>query len=231
MTPLAPSRSLCRIGAMALALALAGCADRRELATASVPDDYRARHPIVVTEAEEAIEIPVASSETGLSLSAKSRVEAFGNRFLGSESSVLRVGVPTGSWNEAAAKLAAEDAVRVLRKRGIGHGRVIVGPFDARGLEGPVPIRLSYSALAARTAPCGNWPEDLGNTMDNREYHNFGCASQQNLAAQIADPRDLLAPRGMSEIDAQRRTEMLGKYRRGERTGAAAPASDLDYSW
>jgi len=42
--------------------------------------------------------------------------------------------------------------------------------------------------MAAEVGPCGLWPRDLGPTYDrehyeNRQYHNFGCASQRNLAA------------------------------------------------
>ena len=69
----------------------------------------------------------------------------------------------------------------------------------------------------------------MTDTSENKNYFNFGCASQQNLAAQIADPRDLLSPRGVDSIDAGRRTTVLDNYRRGEPTTTAAGSSEIEY--
>ncbi|MDE1996302.1 MAG: pilus assembly protein CpaD, partial [Rhizobiaceae bacterium] len=43
----------------------------------------------------------------------------------------------------------------------------------------------------------------------------FGCASQNNLAAQVANPTDLIAPRAMSPIDADQRSKVIDNYRNG----------------
>ena len=62
-------------------------------------------------------------------------------------------------------------------------------------------IRLSYPKISAVAGPCGLWPEDLGPNIDNpgynenKPYHNFGCATQRNLAAMIDNPADLEQPR------------------------------------
>ena len=64
------------------------------------------------------------------------------------------------------------------------------------------------------------WPSDLGPTYDqdyneNREYWNLGCANQRNLAAMVANPADLMQPRGESPSYTPRRTVALEKYRAG----------------
>ena len=51
------------------------------------------------------------------------------------------------------------------------------------------------------------------NTFENKNYYNFGCATQNNLAAQIADPNDLLGPRRMTPADATQRGQALKRYR------------------
>ena len=61
----------------------------------------------------------------------------------------------------------------------------------------------------------------VNSSKENKQYHNLGCASQNNLAAMIANPADLLAPRGMSEIDAARRATVIDNYRQGNQTNAA----------
>jgi pilus assembly protein CpaD len=69
-------------------------------------------------------------------------------------------------------------------------------------------------AMTASTGECGRWPDDLlANTSENKHYANFGCASQNNLAAQISNPGDLIAPRGMTPIDAERRSTVIEAYR------------------
>ena len=223
-----------RVSSLALVAGLTllgGCADRHSIEVGSIPDDFRTRHPIVVSEAEEVLEIPIVSSETRLPGASRDRVRHFATRFLRSGSAAIRVLLPSGSQNAAAAELASNDVMRELKREGIKQERILVQPYQAVGLNGPAPIRLSFSTLAAKTGPCGRWPEDLGNTHENKNYFNFGCASQQNLAAQIADPRDLLEPRGLGEIDAERRTNMLDNYRNGEITSSDRPSTEIDYDF
>jgi pilus assembly protein CpaD len=76
---------------------------------------------------------------------------------------------------------------------------------------------MTFVAVTALTGECGQWPTDLfGPTViDNTNWENFGCASQQNLAAQIANPSDLVGPRGMSPIDAEERAQVISVYRQG----------------
>ena len=49
--------------------------------------------------------------------------------------------------------------------------------------------------MRAQTDKCGRWPEDLLHDAENKHYADFGCSYQNNLAAQIANPADLLGPR------------------------------------
>ena len=99
-------------------------------------------------------------------------------------------------------------------KSGLPANKVVVENYSAVDPEEAAPIRLSYFAIAASTSACGQWPEDLVvNTFENKNYYNFGCATQNNLAAQIADPNDLLGPRRMTPADATQRGKALERYR------------------
>jgi len=51
------SKSLLTAITVATAL-LSGCASHDQLTTGGIPDDYRQRHPIVVAEAEQSVDIP-----------------------------------------------------------------------------------------------------------------------------------------------------------------------------
>ena len=104
---------------------------------------------------------------------------------------------------------------------GVAPGKIMETRYAASPNGDASPIRLSYVAVTAMTGQCGQWPEDLSdNTFANKNWYNFGCASQSNLAAQIANPVDLVGPRGMSPIDAERRAVVIDTYRGKTSTAA-----------
>lgn len=82
-----------------------------------------------------------------------------------------------------------------------------------------VTVTLTYAQSVIYD--CNQSWENLSRTASNRPYANFGCAVNSNLAAQIADPRDIGSPARPTSADALRKSDVLGKYRRGEVTSAA----------
>ncbi|MDY8108452.1 CpaD family pilus assembly protein [Fulvimarina sp. 2208YS6-2-32] len=216
---------------LALSAALGACANVHHIDVGSVPDDYRTRHPIVVGEAEQALDIPILSGERQLAMPDSGRIEDFAKRFRHSGAETMRVMVPYGSPNAASAASISHEAIAVLTRSGVPRERVFVESYAAHDALRPTPIRLTFSTLTAQTAPCGRWPEDLGSTSENKNYQNFGCATQQNLAAQIADPRDLLSPRGLGPVDGERRDQVIEKYRKGQTFTSQRPEMESEYQW
>ena len=74
--------------------------------------------------------------------------------------------------------------------------------------------------LCRRGAGIGAWPDNLASDRRNLPYANFGCASQRNLAVQVANPADLVGPRTMSPAAAERRDTVYEKYVSGKITHA-----------
>lgn len=221
----APTRGPGLLAVTLAGLWLAGCNGYpgHSVTVGAIPDDYRTRHPIVVAEREQTLDVPVASEEHRLSRGVVEMIRGYADRYRQSASGTVRILVPHGSVNAAAASYVARDVRAVLVRRGVPPTRIITVPYDAAANYGDAPIHLSYLATAASTTPCGIWPGDLAqDTSENRNYANFGCASQNNLAAQVANPSDLLAPRGMTPIDAERRTQVYQDY---VTNGAAAGGS------
>ncbi|PDT35215.1 pilus assembly protein CpaD [Sinorhizobium sp. FG01] len=208
------TRISARIAALAiLAGLLAGCGSKDRLATGSIPDDYRTRHPIVIAEGERVIDIPVASGDRRLTAGTRDVIRGFATEYRNASSGVIQIMLPRGSANSHAAQIVRKDIRRVLAASGVPPKRMIETSYEALAPGDAAPIRLSYVAITAQTAPCGEWPEDLTLTMENRNYYNFGCASQSNLAAQIASPTDLIGPRQMSPVDAAQRGEVIDAWR------------------
>ncbi len=82
-------------------------------------------------------------------------------------------------------------------------------------------VTVNIVSYRARTYACGQTWENLAATRNNTAYQNFGCAISSNLAAQIADPRDLQTPRAATTVDMGRRSVALDKYRKGDVTSSA----------
>ncbi|MEZ5871495.1 MAG: CpaD family pilus assembly lipoprotein [Nitratireductor sp.] len=193
-----------------------GCAshERDQVVVSSVPDDYRTRHPIIVSQAETKEDLIVSASAKVLSMRDHDVVQAFGSRFKRSGASAMAILIPTGSPNEAAARRIARQIVPVLSEMGISKTRILVQNYQASGHGDGATVRLVFSDMkAALETECGQWNESLVDTSENRNYSNFGCATQKNLAAMIAEPADLLGPRGVTDIDSTRRTTVINNWR------------------
>lgn len=201
--------------AVAAAALLAGCANRDSITVGSIPDDYRTNHPIVLAEKEMTLDLPVASSDRGMTQAQKIALEGFLNRYDRSAAPVVRVMVPSGSANDVAAAHASSGFVSVLKANGVSDSRIAVSHYQADPSETAAPIRVAYTSLQAQTGKCGRWPADILENAENKHYANFGCSYQNNLAAQIANPADLLGPRKPSSIDAGRRGVVIDEWQNG----------------
>ncbi len=205
---------------------LAGCASR-DMTVNSIPDDYRTNHPIVISEKEQIVDIPIGHADTKLSMAQRSIVQNTIANYRSNGSGVIHILLPTGSPNERAASRLRNDVAATLRRGGVKPFNISSERYPAGGSELP-PLRLAYSAMTASTAPCGQWPKDVLDTADNKHYANFGCANQNNLAAQIANPADLLGPRATTPIDAERRGVVIDGYRKAD-SWVYEPAMEVDY--
>ncbi|MEX3011049.1 CpaD family pilus assembly protein [Hoeflea sp. TYP-13] len=204
-----------RAAIIATGALLAGCANVHDIEVGAIPDDYRTNHPIMISEKEYTVDVPIASGEKQLNYGRKSIVQGFAAEYRENSSGTMQIMTPVGSPNTAAASRIAGQIKKIITQEGIPARRIRIVSYQAAAQNDAAPIRLSFKAIGAHTAQCGKWPEDLVyNTLENKHYENFGCATQNNLAAQIANPSDLLAPRGMTPIDAQRRDVVIENYRK-----------------
>jgi pilus assembly protein CpaD len=189
---------------------LGGCTNYDHVIVGAVPDDYRTAHPIVIAERQVKIDLPVGSDDRGMTNLQKTALDGFLQDYDRRAGTPLQFLVPIGSVNEAAAHRAVQGMVREARKAGIAGSNIAVLPYQVPEPAAQAPIRVSYAKVTAGTNRCGRWPEDLGQTADNKHYEDFGCSSQNNLAAQISNPADLLGPRKLGDVDAGRRSEVIG---------------------
>jgi pilus assembly protein CpaD len=207
-----------------VALALFGCRGREE-AGAHVAGwslvDASQRHPILVSQKPATLSIRVASGAHGLSDGQAAQVSDFLARYRNKDSgnSKLVIAVPTGSPNESAAMRAVGNMREMIREFGFSESTVAMQPYNG-GRDPGAPVRLAYLRYVAEAPECGHWPTNLAHDPRNLPYPNFGCAQQHNLAAQVANPADLLGPRTVMPADAERRAVVIERYRQGKTTAA-----------
>lgn len=208
---------ICRRGvpvlAVAVAALLAGCAQRDSITVGAIPDDYRTNHPIVIAEKNQKIDLPVGAGDRGMTGSQRDTLLGFLDGYDRSAAPTLTIQVPSGSANEVAATAAARDFARLAIASGVKRNRLVVTSYQAASSEISSPVRVAYVAVRAQTDKCGRWPADLVDTSENKHYADFGCSYQNNLAAQMANPADLLGPRKPSTIDAENRGAVIDVYR------------------
>ncbi|ESX21518.1 CpaD family pilus assembly protein [Mesorhizobium sp. M1148] len=206
-------RSAMPILAVAIAASLAGCAKRDSITVGAIPDDYRTTHPIVIAEKNQKLDLPVGADDRGMTGSQRDTLLGFLDGYDKSAAPALTIATPIGSANEVAATAAARDFARLAVASGIKLNRIVVTSYQSVSPEASAPIRVSYISVRAQTDKCGRWPEDILETSENKHYADYGCSSQNNLAAQLANPTDLLGPRKSSDIDAENRGAVIDVYR------------------
>lgn len=216
--------------AAGLAAMLAGCYSTPKVAEPIYPTDYRERHPITLKERERSVEVFVGRNRGGLTPSQSADVLSFAQQWRREAMSGIIVDVPRGGGIDRAVADSMREVHSILAASGVPRNAVYVRKYT------PPPaalasIRLNYSKLTAQAGPCGQWPADLGPTIDakdfdNRPYWNLGCATQRNLAAMVDNPADLVQPRGEAPPYAGRRSIVLDKYRKGDNPSGSYDSYD-----
>ncbi len=189
---------------------------------ASYPNDARKRHPIAIREGKQVTEVFIGRDRAPLNASQRADVASFAHVWRGESTGGIVISVPYGTPNQYASSQAAREVRALLVASGIPDNLIATQSYQPDNPAKLSVLRLSYSKMVAEAGPCGLWPSDLGPTYDtaayneNRQYWNFGCSQQRNLAAMVANPADLVQPRGESPSWTSRRTVVFEKYRAGQ---------------
>jgi pilus assembly protein CpaD len=217
------SRSSSRLAIVSVlaTLALSGCGGFNGADEAQFDASYS--HPISVQQDVPTLNVAATGA---LSQDDRRAISAFAAAYKERGHGPLSVATPSGSANTTIAMNTLVDVRELLGQSGIPASRVTYTPYRASSAAERAPIILSYTRYAATATPCGDWTDDLAYMPDNTSPANFGCATQNNLAAMVADPADLVMPRTMTASDAQRRGTVFEKYRKGEITATTRDQHD-----
>jgi pilus assembly protein CpaD len=195
--------------------------------TAYAPPDYRLRHPIVVKEKDHTVELFIGNNRGSLNADQRADIVAFARTWRREATGGIVIETPAGTRNANAAREAAHEARATLVASGVPAHGVVVRSYSPANPHRLATVRLNYPRMGAEAGPCGLWPADIGPSskgwFENNAYWNLGCASQRNLAAMVANPADLVQPRGEGAVYQERRTFQMEQYRTGKATWSAEP--------
>jgi pilus assembly protein CpaD len=202
-----------------LAAAAAGCNTVTDT-TGGIPESFRERHPISIVEGKKPLVMFIGPGRGGLSAMQRAEVLSFARNWQRDASGGVTIDRPMGGANERAVTDTLKETLSILVAAGVPNSGIGIRPYRANGENTP-PVRLSFPLMVAKAGPCGLWPDDLGASYDpkhfeNREYYNFGCGTQRNLAAMVDNPADLVQPRGETPAYTAKRTFQVDKWRKGD---------------
>ena len=216
-------------------VALSACqttSDPITTGTVSVNNDYRQRHPIVIQEANRTTEVFVGTARGGLTASQRADIMGLAQAWLREGTGGIVIDMPVKTPNARVAADSLREIQAILSAAGVPPRGIKMRSYQPTDPRLFATIRVNYPRIIADAGPCGLWPEDLGPSVnnkgyvENRQYHNFGCSTQRNLAAMVDNPADLVQPRSETPAYTVRRNAAFEKYRKGTTTSTTYPESD-----
>jgi pilus assembly protein CpaD len=225
-----PGRACRMAGALiGVAVMLGACMHTEQETMASIPTDYRLRHPIAVEEANQSIVVFVGRGRGGLTAEQRTDVMGLAQSWMHDGTGAINVDVPVDTPNARAAADMFREIRATMAAAGVPPRGLVMRRYRPEDPRHMAAIRLSYPKMKAEAGPCGLWPFDLGPSIkdpdynENRQYYNFGCAYQRNMAAMVENPSDLVQPRPETPPYTIRRSEGFEKYRKGIPTATTYP--------
>jgi pilus assembly protein CpaD len=176
-------------------------------------NDGAVNHPISVEPHFTSIKLNFSAPDAGLMPDDAAKLDTFVADYLSRGNGSISVSAPAGRDATAALSYFGER----LYDMGVPRSRILVGTHDAASGS---QVQVGFIAYSTRTDPCGDWSQNAADTADNRSSPNFGCATQQNIAAQVSDPRDLIQPRETESGDPARRNTVMDNYEKGKITAS-----------
>ncbi len=201
---------------LVLAIAVGGAActrDRLDDFTAVELNKPESVHPIGYRQRRTELIVEMPRAARGLTADQHADVYRFIEDYKSQSNGRLMVSSPGGAGGHLSAKQTVRQVISLTRNAGIPDDAIQVSRHHhVKGEIGPA-ISISYAKPVAIAPHCGTWPKDIGNT--NRErlpFHNFGCATQRNLAVNVANARDLQFPQDETPRSSERRSKHWNEY-------------------
>lgn len=220
-------RLLSLLAAASVFASLAGCqsdADHGQPAAALTPTQ---QYPLQADQ--RADQILLAPHLSGLSLAQAQALDRVADRWRDAGQGAIVIREPLKAPDPKAVAHTSFAARNRLVALGVPPEQIRREGYDPQG-NPRAAVVVAFVVAEALVPSCGRDWENLSSNPQNTTMRNFGCAVSANMAAQIADPADIAAPRASDPPDAVRRATVLGKYQQGQPTGSDDKQSNISVS-
>ncbi len=204
------------LGALALTALLSGCAtssSKQEIAKAPEPILPTEQYPLRAEAMVNSVNLRIKG---GFSDNQRRALDQVAQKASWIQGDPVDVEIVTA--NDPSAVEAGQRVGTYLLTHDVSSASLSQRGQDSQPADIVTVNMIYYRAHIDRCNP--EW-ENLAQTASNKPYKNFGCVVTANLAAQIADPRDLSHPATATPPDAARRADVMQKYRAGQITSSA----------
>jgi pilus assembly protein CpaD len=207
-----------RLAALLPLLWLAACSGGAEVDDYYKPAMHYERFPIEV--AKGTLRLDVSTRRSSLGERQEDSVARFAQQATSSGAPHIQIQRPRSA---STADAVAGRVTEILVDNGIEPEAIIQSQYA--GSAG-APVIVTFQRKIAVTPECGDWSEDIAVTGNNEPPPDFGCATQNNIAAVVANPEDFEVPRTATAADAMRRNQVFVDYRKPKNT--ATPVSEKE---
>jgi len=199
--------------AVALATTLAGCST----GTASSNRSLESVHQPVVRNAIYQFDVATANGE--VPPSEQGRLQGWLDAMNVAYGDRVAIDDPSTYGNSA-----AQATIRSMVER-----RGLLVSEGVPVTTGDVPagsLRVVVTRTSAYVPGCPDWSSKYSINFNNATSSNYGCASNSNLAAMIADPNDLIKGASADRQDPNTAIRAIKTYREKPPTGAGELKSE-----
>lgn len=187
--------------AAAASISLAGCA-ANSLGTPNT-SMYSVHQPVVE---RTNFAIDLTSDGGGISSAEQSR--------LGDWFDALQLGYGDRVSVDYGSNYASGTANSVVAKEVADRGLIVEGPAPVTaGQVALGMIRVVVTRSSASVPSCPDWGTNHDRNYNASNHSNYGCATNSNLAAMIADPEDLIRGRDSKRLDTNSGKKAVDGYR------------------
>lgn len=200
--------------ALASAAALSACGSM-SLANRDAPMTPLSRYALQVEPGLDRIALAVR--DDGLSAAQETALRDLAWRHREAGYGDLIIQSPSGE--DPAAARTAWSVHAALQTFGVPEDRLRVVSYAAP--DPRAPVLAGFETLTARVPDCSLEQGPREGRFSNQSSRGLGCAVNANMAAQIANPRDIIQPRDMPPAETGRAATVFANYRQGDRTSGA----------
>lgn len=187
--------------AAVFSVTLAGCA-ANSLGTTNT-SMYSVHQPVVE---RTTYEIDIASNGTSIDAVEQVRLADWFDALQLGYGDRVAIDYGTGYSSKSAtatvAKIAAERGILLQDVAPVTPGQVAPGS-----------LRVVVTQSKASVPSCPDWSTDHDRNYNASNHSNFGCATNSNLAAMVADPEDLVGGRKNQKLDSNSGKKAVDTYR------------------